>query len=349
MFTSQQLATLRIRHLIIHDVPNARLSPGQGPTLSETETELDTQRIQHLKNRLVSAMGSKAAYDIVFLQETRSPVPQAVNTFTHRFSADVFVQRSQDMARHLYDMQGGVISSGLLAVMDAAIGGHGAVVVIKIERQEGFQLELTHREGKSTFALAVLDNLVLTEGTRLFKAALFERTGTGADDFAAAACDSQKLVSTADDVAKFWLKFLGCTVSEQPRVRTARFFATVVDFANEVVTDGVERNTLYEHLVSELKSQPHALSPRRFMEDYLPGNLRPAFQQFFEDKHVPMTQFSKDLQDVQNHLKRRTLITTRGVNITAPVAEDGTIEQGLIDVGDERIVVNDSLERVGRK
>src|SRR5258706_7366847 len=216
-------------------------------------------------------MGWKAAYDIVFLQETGSPVPQAVKALTHRFSADVFVQRSQDMAKHLYDMQGGVISSGLLAVMDAAIGGHSAAVVMKIERQEGFQLELTRREGKSTFSIEVLDNLVLTEGTRLFKASLFEHTG--GDDFAAAACDSQKLVSTADDVAKFWLKFLGSTVSEQPRVRTARFFTTVVDFTNEVVTDGVERNTLYEHLVSEMKSKRQDLSPRRFMEDYLPGDL----------------------------------------------------------------------------
>jgi hypothetical protein len=347
MFSSQQLATLRIRHLIIHDVPNSRLSAGQGPTLSEAETELDAQRIQHLKNRLVSAIASKAAYDVVFLEETRSPVPQAVNTFTRRFSTEEFVERSQELARYLHDMQFGVISSGLLAVMDAAIGGHSAVVVMKIERQEGFQLELTRREGKSTFSIEVLDNLVLTEGTRLFKAALFERTGE--EEFAAAASDSQKVVSTADDVARFWLRFLGCTVSEQPRVRTARFFNTVVGFANEVVTDGVERNTLYEHLVSELKSQRHAVSPRRFMEDYLPGDLRPAFQRFLEEKKVPMTQFTKDLEDVRSQLKRRTLITTRGVNITAPVAEDGMIEEGLIDVGDARIVVNDSLERVGRK
>src|SRR3954449_5602245 len=103
MFTSQQLATLRIRHLIIHDVPNARLSPDRGPTLSETETELDAQRIQHLKNRLVSAIGSKAAYDIVFAAGTRSPVPDAVNTFTRRFNADVFVAHSQELAKYLYE------------------------------------------------------------------------------------------------------------------------------------------------------------------------------------------------------------------------------------------------------
>lgn len=347
MFTSQQLATLQIRHLIIHDVPNVRLSAGQGPTLSETECELDAQRVRHLRERLVSAMGAKAAYDVMFLQETASPVPETVRVFTQQFDADAFVQRSQALARHLHGMQFGMISSGLLAVLDAAIGGHSAVVIMKIERQEGFQLELTRREGRATFAIEVLDNLVLTEGTRLFKAALFERTGD--EDFAAAACDSQKIVKTAEDVAKFWLRFLGCTVSEQPRVRTAQFFGIVVEFANKVVTDGVERNTMYEHLVSELKSQKVALSPRSFMEDYVPPDLRPAFQHFFEERQVPLTQFSKDLQDIRNQLRRRTLITTRGVNITAPVNEDGTFDEGLIDVGVERIVVNDSLERVGHK
>jgi hypothetical protein len=349
MFTSQQLTTLQIRHLIIHDVPNPRLSPGQGPTLSETESELDEARIRHLKNRLIGAIGSRSAYDIIFLENTGSPVPGTVRAFTHRFNAEAFVQRSQELARRLHEMQFGPISSGLLAIMDAAMNGRSTVVVLKIERQEGIQLELSERNGRPTFALEVLDNLVLTEGTRLFKAALFQRTGSGNDDFEAAACDSQKLVSTADDVAKFWLRFLGCTVSEQPRVRTQRFFGTVINFINEVVSDGIERNTVYEHLVSELKSQRRLLSPRSFMEDYVQADLRPAFRQYFDSQHVPMTQFSKDLQDISNQLKRRTLITTHGVNITAPVNEEGNIEEGLVQVGEERIVVNDSLRRVGRK
>lgn len=48
-----------------------------------------------------------------------------------------------------------------------------------------------------------------------------------------------------DDVAKFWLRFLGCQLSEKPRVRTTRFFETVESFINEVVTDPVEKNTIY--------------------------------------------------------------------------------------------------------
>ena len=98
MFTSELLATLQIRHLIIHDVPNARLSPGQGLTLSQTETELDPRRIEHLKRRLVSAIGSKSAYDIIFSHASPSPVPGIVRAFTRRFNLDHFVEGSQQLA-----------------------------------------------------------------------------------------------------------------------------------------------------------------------------------------------------------------------------------------------------------
>ena len=344
MFTSEQLATLHIRHLIIHDVPNARVSPGERPTLSETETELDARRIHHLKNRLVSAIGSRSAYDIIFLPDTVSPVPDTVRNFTTRFDLRHFVTQSQTIANSLYEMQFGTISSGLLAIMDAVMERRAAVVILKIERQEGFQLQLAERNGLHTFAISVLDNLVLTEGTRLFKAALFRRTGTGDDDIEGAACDSQKSVATADDVAKFWLRFLGCELTERPRVRTTRFFETVMGFINEAITDPVEKNTVYEHLVSELKSERRTMSPRSFMEDYMPGPLRVPFRRHFEAANIPMTQFSKDVEDISRQLRRRSFTTRRGVTITAPVEEEN-----LVDVGEDRIVVNDTLDRVGRK
>ena len=140
-------------------------------------------------------MGSRSAYDVVFADGSPSPVPDAVRRFTRKFDEEAFVTGSQALANYLYDRQLGTVSSGLLAIMDVALGGRPGVVILKIERQEGFQLELAEIGGKATFALSILDNLVLTEGTRLFKAALFQRIGPGDGDFEAAASDSQKLVS----------------------------------------------------------------------------------------------------------------------------------------------------------
>ena len=110
------------------------------------------------------------------------------------------------------------------------------------------------------------------------------------------------------------------------------------------MTDGIQRNDIYEHLVSELKSERKVLSPKTFMEDYLPKDLRVPFRQHFEQRNIPMTQFSKDWKDIGNQLKRRTLVTVHGVNITAPAEGEN-----LIEVSEDQIVINDALNRVGHK
>ena len=58
--------------------------------------------------------------------------------------------------------------------------------------------------------MSVLNDLELTDGTRLFKSAMFIPTGNGEDDFRASACDNQHNVLSADDLARFWMRFLGC-------------------------------------------------------------------------------------------------------------------------------------------
>jgi hypothetical protein len=341
LFTTEQLATLTIRRLIFHDVPNPRTSGGQGPTLSQTETELDARRVNLLKERLVEALGSRSAYDIIFSAQTHSPVPAAVQQLTHRqVESDDFVRATQNIATYLFESHFGMVSPGLLAVMDSALRGRAAIVILKIERQEAIQLELTQRNGRTTFSMEVLDNLVLTRGTRLFKAAAFMRKAGG--EFEAVAADSQRVVKTAEDVAKFWLRFLGCEISEQPRVRTTKFFNTVVDFINDVVTEPIRKNEIYEHLVSELQSQRRVVSPRTFMEEYLPAALRRPFQHHFETRGVPMSQFPKDTEEIERKIRRRSFVTEHGVTISAPLDQEERIE-----IGDERIVVNDPLARVG--
>src|ERR1019366_4366425 len=114
------------------------------------------------------------------------------------------------------------------------------------------QLALSEKQGKQTFEMSVLDNLVLTDGTRLFKSALFVRKSQDEDDFAALACDTQRPFGSSDELAQFWLRFLGCKVAEEPRVATKKFFEAALDYVNTALTDPVEKATFYDHVVSEL-------------------------------------------------------------------------------------------------
>ena len=89
------------------------------------------------------------------------------------------------------------------------------MVLMKLERERGAQLELSGKEGERTFNMSVLNDLVLTDGTRLFKSAMFIRTGTGDDDFKSQACEGQYPVFSAEDLAKFWMRFLGVWLSRR--------------------------------------------------------------------------------------------------------------------------------------
>jgi hypothetical protein len=216
---------------------------------------------------------------------------------------------------------------------------------MKLEREEGARLELTEDDsGKKSFAMSVLDNLVLTEGTRLFKTAMFLRTGDGDDDFRSTACDSQLHVTASDDIARFWLRFLGCTFTVEPRVATQRFFDSTLRFINETVTDPVSKNDLYEHLQSQLKADRRTFSPRAFIEEYVPDEYREAFRERLQSDRVAMASFTKDLSDIQGRLRHLAYITARGARVSVP-AENAEI----VDVNETQIIVNDALLSVDHK
>ncbi len=344
MITADDLAKLKIRHIIFHDVPINPKGGTRTPTLADAETEIDSSRASMLKNRLTRALGSRSAYEIEFLPETSSPVPAAVETFSAKsHSIKHFVEMSQKLVRYLFDQQGGQMSPGLLCVIDIASGGRAGLAILKLEREQGADLELrTIDDGRQRFEMSVLDNLVFTDGTRLFKSALFIRTGEST--FHAAACDSQRAVARSTDVARFWMRFLGCRATEEPRVATQKWFDATVLFVNEYVTDPVEKNDTYEHLLSELKSKKTRIMPKKFVEDYIQDSYRKLYLEFLTDKRVSHQGFEKDTSDIQSKLRRKSLYTTKGVTVTMPVDEEN-----LVDIEADQIVVHDQLQNIVHK
>lgn len=251
---------------------------------------------------------------------------------------------SRNVASHLFEHQHGGISSGLLCAIDVAAGGLAGLVLMKLEREEGARLELTELKGKKAFAMSVLDNLVLTDGTRLFKTAMFLRTGAGDDDFRTAVCDTQLNVSASEDMARFWMRFLGCTFTVEPRVMTQRFYDSALSFINDEVTDPVQKNDLYEHLHSQIKAEKKTFSPKAFIEEYVPEEYQEPFRDHLMSDKVPLTNFAKDLEDIHSRLRHRAYLTTHGVKVDVP-AESADV----VDVQSDQIVVNDTLLHVDRR
>jgi hypothetical protein len=339
-----QLATLQIHKVIFHDVPRKIRGQKQSPTLSEVECAIDPGKVGLLKDKLVRVLGSSAAYDLDLHPQPQSSIPKLVQELLVGNARSArFVEVSQAMAIALLEHQPGSASPGLLAIVGCSIGGRASVALMKLEREEGAQLKLSDRGGKKTFEMDVLADLVLTDGTKLFKSALFVPSKPGRDDIQAVACDGQRSYASTDELAQFWIRFLGCKLREAPRITTKKFFEATLEYINTQVADDPElKNDLYDHIVSEMKTQKKAFSPKKFIEDYIPADHRESFRVFLEEQHIGMKHFNVDISEIKSHLKRRSLETSTGVRITVP-AEASEV----VDVQKNHVIIADTVVSVG--
>jgi hypothetical protein len=344
MIESTDLAKLKVRRIIFHDVPKRPKGTSVKPVLSDLETRIDATRAEMLRLRMVRVLNSKSAYPVEFIPDTGSRVPDEVRGYTAGApSSEEFVEMSRRLAMFLFEQHTGAISPGLLCVIDVVSGGRPGLALLKLEREQGAELELREVGGKRTYDMSVLDNLILTDGTRLFKTGLFIRTGADDFEFKAAACDTQLNVVSSSDLAHFWLRYLGCRFTEEPRVSTERWFEATISFVNERVTDPVVKNDLYEHIHSELKSTRRSVSPRKFVEDCLPDTYRKRYEEFLKERSLSLHAFQKDTADIANRLRRRSFHTAKGVSVTVPEEE-----AQLVEVAKQRIVVHDELLTIDR-
>ena len=342
MITSDDLATLVIRRVIFHDVPKNLKKSSAEPALSDLETAVSDQDKFHLNNKLTKVMNSKWAYAIQFKDPPISPLPGYVRELTKTdCKSEDFIAASRELANQLFDRQTGSASAGLLCTIDAVSSGRAAMIFMKLERENGAQLHPTGEEGKKTFAMNMLDDLFLTDGTKLFKAAMFLRTGKGDDDFRATVCDDQLNVLSSGDVAHYWMSFLGCSMEVAPRVSTQRFFDSTIEFLNTTVTDAVTKSEIYEALQSELRSQKAKFSPQSFISEHIPPDFKKVFREHMKTEGVPLTAFNKDVTDIKGKLKRRAFETTKGGFISVPeeIAD-------IVEIRPNDILVKDSVLKV---
>ena len=342
MITGDDLATTVIRHVIFHDVPQNSGDKGPQPQLSDVETKVDASQKEHLRTKLTRVLNSSKAYPVQFLSTTASPVPRQVRDLTKSaFSTDKFIAASRELANYLFETHTKATSPGLLCVIDAAVSGSHCIVLMKLERERGAQLELSGEVGHKSFEMSVLNDLVLTDGTRLFKTAMFIRSGDGDDDFRSAACDDQYNVLSADDLAKFWMKFLGCGFLVEPRVATQRFFESTLSFINTTITEPTIKSDVYDHLQSQMKSKVKTFAPKTFIQEYIPQEYQEPFREHLEQNRVSLNAFKKDVQDIESSLQRRAYRTTKGgmISVPADVAD-------IIEIRPEDILVKDTVAKV---
>jgi hypothetical protein len=269
------LGKLTIKRIIIHEVPrHFRRDTGSSPTYSEVESPLDADLRMFFREKIIETVGSSSAFDVIFDTATSSPVPLFVRELFAGDGAN-FVELSKKIAKHLHDAQGGVSPGGLVTIIDCSLGVKPAVGILKLEKEEGVRLRETIQEGLRTFDVSYIRDLILTRKTKLFKVGFFYPPDDADAEPGGTVCDEQRGFNPKTEVAGFFLKeFLGCCLSEDPRISTKQFFLAAQEFFNHQIKDPVARTQAMTHLLSELTNQKAKVNIRDFARDHLPTQQR---------------------------------------------------------------------------
>lgn len=309
------LARLHADRVIVHEVPRrSAREGGDPPTLSEVDSRLTPVLRNYFREKIAVSI-NQAAYDAVFDPDTTSPVPDLIRPLLLQQGGD-FVTASQRMAQHLYGCQGGISPPGLLVVVSGNIADDPCLAVLKLEKEEGVRVNRAERDGRQTFVIELVPDLMLTRATKVFKVGVFLRDGATARSIKAKVADQQRGYRPRTEVADFFLRrFLGCKLREEPNVATKRFFEASERFINREVEDPETKARYQIALMAELGNEEPDLNPHRFAQRAFAVRDRQRYVTYMAGEGVPAEPFPKDTHLIDAHLKRMQVDFESGLSI----------------------------------
>jgi len=343
------LGRTKLRRVIIHDVPKHSSQPAADVIrYSETDSPLSDELKLLLRTKIVEGCSPKGSYDVFLSTDLPSPVPALINSYMG--DPGGFVEISKRIAEHLYNSQPTVSPAGLVAVIDAMIGGLPSIAILKLEREEGIQLEEVERNGLRSFSLEHLRNLIVTEKTKLQKLGLFVADSDSPEGVWARVCDRQRGFEPNTEVAEFFLsRFLGAKlVGGAPMVATARMLDATERFINEHVPDPETRSAYGLAILVELANQSAVVSPREFADRNLMPQDRQAYLDALEAAEVPTTLFDKDISNVKNRIRRMYVVLDNDVMVSAPQEKfSDVVDVSRLENGQTEVRAKGFLRKVG--
>jgi hypothetical protein len=322
------IGTFFVHRVIIHEVPQARRSEKAAKPVrySDAPSPLDDGQRAYFRKRINRSLQN--AFDVERDPEVVSPVPGLLQDYfanhANDETDDQFVAMSHEIADHLHQSQPGVSSEGLAVVIDGTLGSGSSagrcIAVLKLEMEPGVHVEQVEIDGKRTYRVTIED-VTLTETTRVFKASLFPRFAT-VDDLKGVVSDDQiDSSSIGRDIAEFFLKrFLGCRMAWNPDEATKQFVQKSTEYFNALPNE--ETVVRYQiALRSELESQSPTVNPTEFAREHLDVNDRDGYLNLFRGEGTTVPTFQKDVERVSNLIREASASFDNGVHLYGPPEE----------------------------
>lgn len=342
-------SSLNIENLIIHEIIRQNLSDEkQPPIYSEIESPLDDEIRLFLKDRMTDTVGSSKAHNIVFDESSSSIAPELIKSLlVEEFDSENFVESSKRIASHLNQIQTGRSPGGFITIVNGINLNRRVIGVLKIEREQGARLEQSERDGKKTFEITSVKNLVLSQNTRLLKISVFYQNLDNSE-IEGKICDNQ--LTRKGEVASFFLNsFLGCKFMHDPSIQTKDFFRYSIQFIKEKIDDPITQNKYKLHLQSYISNQERLINPRTFAKINLDTAHRQAYENYLIEKEVGIAEIIKDTSCIKSDIEKIALEFENGIQIIGnqqDFEEHVSIEH--LENGRTKAMVESRLKKIRR-
>lgn len=246
-------STIIIENIIVHSIPRHKKGDFSiEPEYSEQESSLPDGLRVFFKDKVIQSLQSNKELRVCYDVESVSPVSTYINQIISSNGAD-FVEQSKLMTKYLFEIQDGQNASGILVVIFGKINNQNACIIIKLERDEGAQLELDPKT--KSFNIKDVKDLMLTRKTKIYKVGLFVDKSVFKIKYDGSTADLQIDPKTKKEVTTWFIeKFLGCVPLADPRTTTKKFYDFTTTYIQSI-EDPIKKAKYTQDLNSYLQKK----------------------------------------------------------------------------------------------
>ena len=335
--------TLTIDKVIMHSVPGGiRDASGADPIeYSEAEIALSAEDKNFIQLRLRGTLAGRAR-PVVEDEALGSSTPAIVRGLAT--GGGDLVADSTTLARELHSHQKRMSPVGLVMVALGKVDAEACVIVAKMEHEEGMRVERINQDGKLTYKAEHLRDLILGEGTQVFKVGVFKASGAQGDSkLSGEVVDVQQ---GGAGVAAYFVEFLGCAFTRRSDVMTEDFFKATHRFMSRAAKGDPEKTASYEiALLSEMQSGARQVVPSTFAQNHLAPDDRDAYLAHITSLGLPLRGFRKDTSLIATKIRRLKVQTQRGATVFVPpdMYSDGSLTVEDSGEGQSTVTLTDRI------
>ena len=341
------LSSITIDKLIVHDIPKHKKSEKIiTPSYSEQESSTTDGMRVFFKDKITAALSGKKSFKICIDPKKDSPVPLYIKNILKK-DDDSFVSDSKKIADRLLVSQDGVNAAGILLVISGKISDKNACIILKLERDKGIQLELNTET--NSFDLIDIENLMLTQKTKIFKVVLFIQRDDFGVKYDGFLTDYQIDMKAKKEIQTFFMDdFLGCVPFQDPKFSTQKFYNYTRTYI-DTLEDEIVKTKYTQDLNSYIQKNQGTVSPREFAEDYFetPEDKDNYKKYLVEKKFSFDNAYLKDTALIINKIRKITITFENDISI---IGNKGTIDDKVqlikLDNGQHKAEIISKIKNV---